>query len=412
MGFKMSILKVAVGMVMAMGAVINAQTLSKIQVTAGKTDRLNTPVWVELNDALAGQLAGGFGLQEAGKPVAAQLSVDKPPRLCWILAGTTKAGVVRTFELVKGPAPTGPEPVKLVKDDKALEIAIGDRKILRYNFAPVPPPEGQSPLYTRSGFIHPIWSPDQAVLTGIHAPDHIHHMGFWMPWTDTVFEGRKVDFWNLKDGKGTVRFKEFVDQQAGPVFGRFRVRQDHIDLKAPAGEKIALNEVWDVLVWNTGDKSDFWIWDFTSTQRCASNSPLELPAYRYGGVGFRATPEWKEGLADYLTSEGKTRKDGHGTRAKWCLIFGPTTKGPAGVLFMGHPLNHDFPEPMRLWPEGDIFFNFCPIQQNPWVFEPGKDYVFRYRLLVYNGTFAAEQAQQRWEDFGNPPTVTISSAER
>ena len=311
---------VVVGMVVALGMSVNAQTLARIKVTAGQIDRSNTPVWVELTETLAGQLAGGFQLQEAGKPVPAQLSDDKPVRLCWILSGQTKAGESRTFELVKGSAPSGFEPVKVIKDDKALEIAIGDRKVLRYNYAPVPPPAGKSPLFTRGGFIHPIWSPDQAVLTGIHAPDHIHHMGFWMPWTHSVFEGRDVDFWNIGDGKGTVRFKEFVDQQAGPVFGRFQVRQDHIDLKAPGGEKIALNEVWDVLVWNTGDKNA-WIWDFTSTQRCASDSPLQLPAYRYGGVGFRATPEWKEGLADYLTSEGKTRKDGHGTRAKWCMMY-------------------------------------------------------------------------------------------
>jgi hypothetical protein len=401
-------LTIAVGMVMALGAAVDAQTLAKIQVMAGQTDRQNTPVWVELGDPLAAQVAAGVRLQEAGKAVAAQLSVDKPARLCWILSGTTKAGATRTFELVKGPTPAGFEPVKLVKDDKSLEVIIGDRKVLRYNYAIVPPPEGKSPLYNRGGFIHPLWSPDQAVLTGIHAADHTHHMGFWMPWTHSVFEGRDVDFWNICDGKGTVRFKEFVDQQAGPVFGRFRVRQDHIDLKAPGGEKVALNEVWDVLVWNTGD-SGAWVWDFTSTQRCASNSPLQLPAYRYGGVGFRGTPEWKEGLADYLTSEGKTRKDGHGTRAKWCMMFGPTTKGPEGIVFMGHPSNHEFPEPMRLWPEGDIFFNFCPVQQKDWVLEPGKDYVFRYRLYVYNGQRRAEQAEQVWQDFGNPPVVTITS---
>lgn len=400
---------ITVGMAMALCPSVNAQTLAKIGVTAGQTDRVDTPVWVELNDALAEQLSGGWHLQEAGKPVAGQATVDKPVRLCWILSGVTKAGTTRTFDLIKGQAPSGYGQVKLNKDEKALEVVIGDRKVLRYNYAPVPPPAGKSPRYTRSGFIHPLWSPDQAVLTGIHAPDHIHHMGFWMPWTHTVFEGRDVDFWNIGDGKGTVRFKEFVDQQDGPVFGRFRVRHDHIDLKAPGGEKVALNEVWDVLVWNTGDTSDFWIWDFTSTQRCASDSPLQLPAYRYGGLGFRATPEWKEGLADYLTSEGKTRKDGHGTRAKWCIMYGPTTKGPEGIVFMGHPSNHEFPEPMRLWPEGDIFFNFCPVQEKNWVLEPGKDYVFRYRLYVYNGKRTAEQAEQVWQDFGNPPTVTITT---
>ena len=76
---------------------------------------------------------------------------------------------------------------------------------------------------------------------------------------------------------------------------------------------------------------------------------------------------------------------------------------------MGHPSNHEFPEPMRLWPDRDIFFNFCPVQQKDWVLEPGKDYVFRYRLAVYNGQRTAEQAENYWQDFGNPPTVTITT---
>jgi hypothetical protein len=151
--------------------------------------------------------------------------------------------------------------------------------------------------------------------------------------------------------------------------------------------------------------SERWLLDYTTRQRCASSSPLLLSAYRYGGLGFRGTAAWTEETSDYLTSEGKTRKDGHGTRSRWCFVYGVTDRGPAGILFMSHPGNREHPEPMRIWPQGDIFFNYCPVQKTDWTLEPGNDYVLRYRLCVYNGTLGAEQAERLWRDFADPPRI-------
>ena len=298
--------------------------------------------------------------------------------------------------------------VAVTETDSFLDIEAGPNKILRYNHAIVPPPPGADKNYGRSAFIHPLWSPGGAVLTNIHPSDHIHHMGLWMPWANTEFEGRSVDFWNLKKAQGTVRFVEFASKTSGPVFGGFRAIQEHVDLSGPGGAKPALNEAWDVRVYNVGGPGKgYWLLDFTSTQSCASSSPLHLLKYRYGGLGFRATGEWKEDNSNYLTSEGRTRKDGHGTRSRWCDVFGPTATGPAGVLFMSHPENHEHPEPMRIWPTGDVFFNYCPIQKADWTLEPGKHYLLKYRLCVHDGKMTCEAAERFWQDFGNPPTVKV-----
>jgi len=383
-----------------------------ITVDAGGVDRVDTPVWVSL-DAIGrtAESARGMRLEEitaeGRRRIVSQVDANAGT-LCWILDGKTVAGTKRTFEVVSGKA-SRRGGVQVVQDDKVLDVRVGEASVLRFNHAIVPSPAGKSSLYDRSGFVHPLWSPAGAVLTNIHPADHIHHMGIWMPWTRTVFEGRGVDFWNVAEGKGTVRFVKFNGTTEGPVFGGFRSIQEHVDLKTPDGEKVALNEEWEVRVWNTGGaEKGFWIVDFVSTQECASASPLELPAYRYGGFGFRGTAEWKQGVADYLTSEGKTRKDGHGTRARWCIAQGPTSKGDSGIVFMSHPSNHEHPEPMRLWPDGDIFFNWCPVQEKSWVLEPGKKYVFNYRMYVYDGTMTKEQADRCWQDFGNPPVITIS----
>jgi hypothetical protein len=384
-----------------------AKPLATITVEAGEYTRIDTPVSVALEGVSLARLRLEEIKDSQRLPIPTQLEPGNPPRLWWILSGTTPAGTKRIYELLQGPSvrTTG---VEVIKNDSFLQLQIGDSKVLRYNYAVVPPPEGASPLYARSGFIHPLWSPAGEVLTCIHPKDHIHHMGLWMPWTKTEFEGREVDFWNLGKGQGTVRFVKFISTESGAVYGGFGAIQEHVDLRAPEGEKVALNEELDVRVWNLGEPN-CWLLDYTSKQRCASSSPLHLLEYRYGGFVFRATEQWNEGNSDYLTSEGKTRKDGHGTRARWCNTFGSTARGPAGIVFMSYPDNHEHPEPMRIWPDGPVFFNFCPIQKADWILEPGKTYVLRYRLYVYSGEITPETAERFWQDFAHPPEVKLES---
>jgi hypothetical protein len=398
-----------------------AEPLARITVHAGERTRIDTPVSVLL-EGMA-QLESGAELQlreselvrRSGRvPVAAQIEPGDPPRLWWILAGTTPAGRERHYELVKAPGAKGSH-VTATKDDKFLQIQMGDTKVLRYNHAPVPPPEGESPLYTRSAFIHPLWSPTGAVLTDIHPADHIHHVGIWMPWTKTKFEGQEVDFWNLKEGQGTVRFVKFLSTTSGPVYGGFQAEQEHVALETAQGEKVVLKEVWDVRVYNVGgpDKG-YWLWDFKSTQRCVADSPLHHIKYRYGGFGYRAAAEWKGENASYLTSEGKTRKDGHGTRARWCDTSGRIADRWAGIVHMSHPKNFRHPESMRIWPgfDQEVFFNWAPGQLGDWVMEPGKDHVFRYRLYVHEGKITVPDAERLWRDFAEPPNVTLDKVSK
>ena len=387
-----------------------AQSSIRLTVDSGDRARADAPITVELPDA---KLASPLHLVEIKAdqriPVPAQLDPSTPPRLSFILSGQTPANTKRIFEVVPGLL-AAEQGVEAAKDDRILDIRIGQSTVLRYNHAIVDPPAGQSPLFKRSGFIHPLNSPGGTTLTEIHPADHIHHLGAWNAWVMTEFEGQKVDFWNIKDGTGTVRFSKFDAVTSGPVFGGFKAALEHVNLNAPGGEKVALNELLDVRVWNVGGpKKGGWIIDWTSTQTCASASPLIMPKYRYGGFGFRATAAWKGSASELLTSEGKTRTNSHGTRSRWCLIQGTTEAAPAGIVFMSHPQNHEHPEPMRTWPEANNhqFFNYCPIQQNDWKLEPGKTYTFRYRMYAYDGKASKDEAERVWQDFGNPPKVTL-----
>lgn len=348
--------------------------------------------------------------------VACQIEAGNSPRLWWIPSGETPANVTRKFVLVKDSMYIVRNAIITELNTKTLIVSQNNQKVMQYNVAEVFPPDTVSALFKRNAFIHPLWSPSGNVLTRINAPDHWHHYGIWNPWTKTHFEGHSTDFWNLREGQGTVRFGGFNSLISGPVFGGFKVRQEHVDFQCKGGDKVAINEVWDVRIWNLGtyDGIKVWLWDLTSTLNCASASPIILEAYRYGGgIGYRATDEWNANNSWVMTSEGKTRKNADGTKARWCDVGGKFAgNGTSGILFMSHPSNHEFPEPMRVWPEdtnghGDLFFEFCPIRNRSWELKPGNDYVLRYRMLVYDGKIDSRIAERIWSDFANPAIVNI-----
>ncbi|MEI6141330.1 MAG: PmoA family protein [Mariniphaga sp.] len=394
--------------------------VAKFSIGAASIKRSGTPVSVSLEGLNFNTDKGTLHLFEikgkARVEVPCQLEAGNSPRLWWIPDGETATNIDRKFILIKDSTYVAKNVVTTEMNSRVLIIKNNKEKVVQYNIADVFPPDTVSELYKRSGFIHPLWSPSGNVMTRIMAPDHWHHLGIWNPYTKTHFEGHSTDFWNLLEGQGTVRFAGFNSLISGPVYGGFKARQEHVDFQCKGGDKVAMNEVWDVRVWNVGTYAGVkvWLWDLTSTLNCASSSPITLEAYRYGGgIGYRATDEWNASNSWVLTSEGKARKEADGTRARWCDVGGQFAgKGTSGILFMSHPSNREYPEPMRVWPEdsnkhGDLYFEFCPIRDKSWELKPGNDYVLKYRMLVYDGKIDAQIAEQIWKDFTNPPVVII-----
>ena len=403
-----------------------AEPLARITVEAGDYTRFGTPVSLDLMGVPVGFPTDKIRLIEIKGSkrihILSQLEPGSPPRLWWVLLEKPPAGSKLTYEIerVKGEGlildvtyENAPY-LQAENNDSFLQIQAhgpsGIRKILRYHHAIVPAPKGQSKLYDRSAFIHPLWSPKGSVLTNIHPPDHYHHLGIWMPWTKTKFEGEEVDFWNIGKGQGTVRFNKFLSTSSGMIFGGFQAEHDHVALKTDAGEKVVLKEIWEVRAYSSiGGPGR--LWDFVSTQRCVADSPLLLEEYRYGGFGFRATADWKGETAAYLTSEGKTRKDGHATRARWCDTSGVTDGNWKGVTFFSHPQNFRHPEAMRIWPgfDQEVFFNWAPVQTGDFEMKPGEDHLFRYRLYVHEGKIDVARTEQLWNDYAHPPKATIKA---
>lgn len=343
-------------------------------------------------------------------PVPIQISEGKRRILNWKIPAGDKNEYI--FELSESKS-TEFKPVEAIKNDSTITMTANGKNLLRYYHATVNPPTGQDINYRRSGFIHPVWTPKGQELTRIQAPDHYHHYGIWNPWTHVEFEKDTVDFWNIKGKQGTVRFAKLISKSEGPVFSEFQVLHEHVVFKKDGTEKVALNEIQTVRVFQP-ENDDYYIADITSSMSCASESPFRILTYRYAGMGWRTTGFWNDQNCEVLTSEGKTRKDTDGTRAKWCIVQGELPDNQyGGIAFLSYPSNYNFPEPMRIWNpgtngRGDMFFNFAPTKDRDWLLEPGKTYVLKYRMIVFSGKFDAAKAESAWQYFQMEPQIEIT----
>jgi len=394
------------------------ERLATFEVNSGDHDRFNTPVSVSLDGIRFTHDSLDLVLVETTdsgrKPLPCQLESGYSPRLWWILSGSTKAGTVRTFELIHGKKSADNSAILVTESDGGTILSKNDRELIKYNHAVAPPPEGIDQIFGKSGFIHPLWSPGGDILTRIQPPDHYHHYGIWGPYTRTRIDDHNTDFWNIGDGQGTVLFSSYKSIITGPVFSEINVLQDHIDYLAKGADKTAMNEELSIRIWNINGSEDSYLWDYTTTITSATNQPVKLLQYRYGGgIGFRAHESWMKENSIVLTSEGLDRSKADGTRARWCDVAVKKNNSEiTGILFLSNPNNRQHPEPMRVWPldananRGDMFFEFCPIRHKSWMIEPGKSYTLKYRMLVHDGNVEVEKAERYWRDFADPPGVT------
>ncbi len=371
----------------------------QVTVSAGKVDRIQSVVSFDLPSDVAGD---DLYLESAtGKRYPVQEHDGKG----WFILDDLKAGQKATYALKSGLINTNG--LKAANENGAVTFTLKGETVFRYNANKTPLPPNADPIYKRGGYIHPVNTPTGTLITNDYPANHLHHHGIWAAWTNTRFQGRKPDFWNMGDGTGTVEPVALDSAWAGPVMGGFVGRNRYVDLSGDAPVDV-LNETWEgqVFAVDNGD-IPYHLFELKVTQTTASDNFLTLPEYRYGGVGFRGHDDW-EGTnnAYFLTSEGKGRLEGHATRARWCHIGGYVDGVFAGVAILGHPDNFRAPQPMRIHPS-EPFFNWAPSQAGDFVIRPGQPYVATYRYVVMDGQPDVDLINRLWDDWAKPAVAKV-----
>ena len=374
----------------------------KITVPAAGMDRAGIVVSFPLPSAAPATAT----LRDArGTSIPLQISADREARF---VIAALPAGVSPVFTLASpSAAPAATVTARSSTDRLALQV--GGQPLLNFWLTPEPfPRAGIESKFARSGFINQLMTPGGAQITDSYPTDHLHHYGIWSPWTKTQFQGRTPDFWNVGRLSARVDFMGLEKVWEGPVHGGFVSRQDMVDVSGPA-PVTALNESWTLTAYAMpGAARPVHVFDLDIVQTCATNDPLILPEFHYGGLAFRGAASWQgEANARILTSEGiNDRIKANASRARWVHFWGDVDGRAAGATVFGHPTNFRAPQPIRIPPD-DPYFCFIPSQLGQWQINPGEPYLSRYRFIAIDGPPDVALIEAFWNGYTQPSAPSI-----
>jgi len=278
------------------------------------------------------------------------------------------------------------------EDRDKLSLADGDAVVMTYNAGYLPSPDADAPWFGRSGFIHPVYTPGGRIVTDGFPSDHMHQHGLMFAWTNALFDGRSIDFWNSAAKVAHIEHVATIRADADEIIVQLR----HLD-DTTAVPTAVLNETWQV---TRVPHESMHVFDLVSTQTCATTLPLKINQYHYGAMCIRGPVSWleKQQGSTMLTSEGKDRKAGNHSRPNWVTMSGQVDGAPCGITAMSHPENFRAPQPVRLHPNKP-YFCFAPMVLGDFQIEPGKPYVSRYRFVAFDGRPDVEDFQALWQSF-------------
>lgn len=274
-----------------------------------------------------------------------------------------------------------PKGVVFQKNSETVTVQKDKKTVFVYRLTEMMPPADSPGFYKRSGFIHPLYTPDGLTVTDAFPSNHAHQHAVFHAWTHTRFKGQHVDFWNQHKLEGTVGEATLISTKTGPVYAEMVTKQNYISLK----EGVILNEVWVFRIYNTKGSNLF---DLTIRQENITKDTLFLDQYIYGGMAFRGSAQWdphnkKEFRQKWqvLTSEGIKDTAANNTAAKWVRVSGLINNKPASATVIAHPSNFRYPQKIRVHPDMP-YWVFSPVIDKGFFIPPSGTYTAGYRYLI------------------------------
>ncbi len=248
---------------------------------------------------------------------------------------------------------TTSEPLRIERNAATLAVSRGNEPVLVYNMQSPSVPEGIDPIYRRSGFLHPVRSPQGRTVTATFPVDHAHQHGVFSAWVKTSYDGRSVDFWNLAGGTGRVVHERVVSTFASANSSGFEVDLLHrVEGNPPID---VLRERWKVTVYTA--PASYNCFDVETVQSAITNKPLTIHQYHYGGVALRGPTRWVTNAdadlaskndplrepSSFLNDHRSDRIQGNHEHAKWVAMTGAIDGQPVTVAVLCHRDNFRAP---------------------------------------------------------------------
>jgi len=400
----------------------------------GAAGRVGAPASVELD--LKELLRGGVTIRRLrlvevtdpadrnGTAVPVQFEPAFPQsargRLWWLMPQGQEAK--RQFRLTVAPQ-AAPAVLRAEYDGRheRVDVAEGNRPVLRYNHGTVPPPpeivarfeRGQDhPLhYARGDYIHPLFGPDGEELTDDYSLNHPHHRGVSWSWPVVRWRDEVRDLWAVRvlpeePGGVWARPVGVPRINAGPVLAA-------IDAESAwkwGDRDPIVREVVSIRAFRQRDRARFVDVEVRLTALVDEVSIGGRPGAGYGGFALRTFPEFDRRQIAMRIDPPQSEP-----RRAWFHLTGlfPGGRGLAGVAMFEHVTNPGYPSYPE--PEG---LNRVPQRYPPWRCVlpsfPGdrevplrgdRPLVLRHRLWIHPGGDDEQTLADVWSSFAKPPIV-------
>ncbi|MEZ6127952.1 MAG: DUF6807 family protein [Planctomycetaceae bacterium] len=321
---------------------------------------------------------------------------------------------VMNASALEAPAPRPPTlkhssgNLQLTETDATIAIGTGDRTIVVYNKQSPPVPAGIDAIYQRSGFLHPVTSPNGKVVTTTFPYDHPHQHGIFSAWVRTQWNERNIDFWNLAGSTGRVVHQRVVSTFSDDATIGFEVDLVHRATQEPVVD--ILRERWKVDVKPTD--GTFHCFDLETFQTALTDMPLTVQKYHYGGMALRGPTRWLQGEVkeinpgkpearepgEFINDLGSDRKQGNHEKARWVALSGLQDGRPVTITVLCHADNFRAPQSARLHPTKP-YFCFSPCVDDDFVIDKQHPLHGRYRYLVTDDAPNAEWLNEQWKSW-------------
>ncbi|HSW44728.1 MAG TPA: DUF6807 family protein [Phycisphaerae bacterium] len=272
---------------------------TKATVSAGNTDRHDTPVSVDLK-LTAEQMTQPICVVSDGRTQPAQVEplADGQARVWWIIDNLPQ-GTSRTIEIQRGKVSDPPASEAFSWKDtsrdnvKSRDLCFGDRPVLRYMYTPFDGTGKDTIDITRKPYYH-VFDPDGSrLITKGEGGLYPHHRGIFYGHNRVKVHGQEktLDVWSASDAHQI--HTKFIREFAGPVLGGHVVTVDWKDLEG----KTFATETRTVRVFRSPRGQTLIQFDTTIV---TSGGPVALESSNnhHGGVQFRAAQAVAENKQD------------------------------------------------------------------------------------------------------------------
>jgi hypothetical protein len=284
----------------------------------------------------------------------------------------------------------GQAQMTLVEDEEtgSLTIKDGGKDVLTYRFKDQLI-EGRDSRFTRSCYIHPLYSLDREVLTEDFPEDHAHHYGLFWTWPDIKTRGQETETWHPSN------LRQHFDRWLLREARRDRATLSVENIWKLDGEEVVAKETVTLSVFradDTGRAIDVEL----SIQ--ADSGPLLLrgskePEKNYGGLSIRGAPMFKGAVL--TTDLGVQGGDANNTKFLWADM----STEECGVAIFLSPEHPDFPTVWCLRNSYAGFLNPSWPGAGAAILRAGMPVTLCYRIYIHRGNAEEANIAEIYEDY-------------